>query len=59
MKIKHDKKAKAVYIRFTNNKVAKTVEFYNGVILIDQDKDCGLVGIEILDVTPPKQQRRQ
>lgn len=48
MKIKYDKEADAIYLRFTDAEVAESDEDKPGII-IDNDKDGKIVGIELLD----------
>lgn len=46
----YDKEFGCVYFRFSENKVAKTVEFKPDVINVDFDKDGLLIGIELIGV---------
>jgi uncharacterized protein YuzE len=50
MKIKFDKEADAVYLRFSDADVAESDEDKPGVV-IDYDKDGNIVGIEVLDAS--------
>ena len=50
MKIKFDKEADAVYLRFSDADVAESDEGKPGVV-IDYDKDGNIVGIEVLDAS--------
>jgi uncharacterized protein YuzE len=46
--VSFDKKSRTAYLRFSREKVAETVEFADGSLLIDLDHVGGLVGIEVL-----------
>ena len=50
MKIKYDKKADAVYIRFNDQKYFESDEVKEGVIF-DYDKKGRIIGIEVLDAS--------
>lgn len=46
MKITYDSDSNATYVKLTNNKVDKTIEF--GEYIIDYDSNGHIVGIEYL-----------
>lgn len=50
MKIKYNKEADAMYLRFSDADVAESDEDKPGII-IDYDKDGRIVGIELLDAS--------
>jgi uncharacterized protein YuzE len=50
MKIKFDKEADAIYLRFSDAEVAESDEDKPGII-IDYDKDGNIVGIELLEAS--------
>jgi uncharacterized protein YuzE len=50
MKIKYDSKVDAVYIELAKGKYEVSREVSNGVV-IDEDKDGKVLGIEILDAS--------
>lgn len=50
MKIKYNKEADAMYLRFSDAEVAESDEDKPGII-IDYDKDGKIVGIELLDAS--------
>jgi uncharacterized protein YuzE len=50
MKIKFDKEADAIYVRFSDAEVAESDEDKPGII-IDYDKDGNIVGIELLEAS--------
>jgi len=50
MKIEFDEQSNSMYIRFTNNHVEWT-DNYASNVNVDMDKECLIVGIEILDFT--------
>lgn len=50
MRINFDKKADALYIRFSEEKYFESEELRDGVIL-DLDKSGNVIGLEILDVS--------
>lgn len=50
MKMQYDKKENAVWIELAEGKYAKTRKV-SDVILVDEDKNGKILGIEILDAT--------
>ncbi|OGC07092.1 hypothetical protein A2230_07030 [candidate division WOR-1 bacterium RIFOXYA2_FULL_36_21] len=50
MNISYDKQADAMYIRFQEDKVEKTIKIQEGII-IDINSNGNLLGIELLDVS--------
>lgn len=50
MKVKYDKEVDVLYIVFSENKIKESDEDKPGIIL-DYDKDGGIVGIEILNAS--------
>ena len=46
--VSFDRKSRTAYLRFSREKVAETVEFADGSLLIDLDHVGELVGIEVL-----------
>lgn len=50
MKCKYDRQADALYIKFTDSKVAETHKVAAGVLL-DTDKEGNPVGLEILNAS--------
>jgi uncharacterized protein YuzE len=50
MKIKFDKEADAIYLRFSDAEVAVSDEEKPGIV-IDYDKDGNIVGIELLEAS--------
>lgn len=48
MHIKYDRRADALYVKFKDKKVSKTVEF-SDTFLVDVDKKKEIIGIEILN----------
>ncbi len=50
MKITYDTFANAAYIYFSNKKAKKTVPVTDSII-IDIDKDGGLIGVEVLNAS--------
>ena len=50
MKMRYDKKVDAMYIELATGKYNKTRKV-SDVILVDEDKDGKVLGIEILDAT--------
>ena len=50
MEFSFDKKANALYLRFSFDKVASTDEISDGII-VDYNKNSKIIGIEILNFT--------
>ena len=50
MKVKYDKEVDVLYISFSKNKIKESDEDKHGIIL-DNDKQGSIVGIEILDAS--------
>ncbi|GIW55138.1 MAG: hypothetical protein KatS3mg082_1542 [Nitrospiraceae bacterium] len=50
MKIEYSKEADALYVYFKQDKVARSVEIEEGVV-VDLDAQGHLVGIEVLDAS--------
>lgn len=48
-----DSSAHAAYVRFSNNKVARTVEItsYDCIVTVDLDSEGNTVGVELVGVT--------
>jgi uncharacterized protein YuzE len=49
-KITYDPKANALYLRFSDNEIAETLELSESVY-VDVDSDGAPVGLEVLDAT--------
>jgi uncharacterized protein YuzE len=58
MRIEYDKSADAVYIRFTNARIKKTIKVKDGVFA-DLDKNGNIRGLEVLKFSRlmPKKER--
>ena len=50
MRVRYDKKADAMYIRFSEEKYFESDEVEEGII-IDYDKSRKIIGLEILDAS--------
>jgi uncharacterized protein YuzE len=50
MNVEYDKEVDALYIKFSDNKVAKSDEQSRGLI-VDYDKSGNIVGIELLNAS--------
>lgn len=50
MKIKYDKKIDALYLEFAKGKYSKSRKI-SGFILVDEDKEGKILGVEVLDAS--------